>query len=199
MQSESNHGVRGSILFLTLCTGECLSKRHCDVESYLEKRSWTVSSDKSASLEKSSLDSKSCWNTFLSNLLQEQTLNKSKTVIGCTSRRPSINEWSEIDGACTKISGEGWSDRVLKTSRIPLFRSVIWGGWEGRRPPQGERKKKKERKKEKRKKGTMNNVKLLHIKCCFFQFFKSPVAWKNFKKFAPKKKLTWRSCHLCCT
>ena len=25
----------------------------------------------------------------------------------------------------------------------------------------------------------MNNVKLLHIKCCFFQFFNSPVALKN--------------------
>ena len=47
----------------------------------------------------------------------------------------------------------------------------------GRRSP---RKKKKEKKKEKRKekerkKGTMNNVKLLHIKCCFFQFFN----WKS--------------------
>ena len=45
----------------------------------------------------------------------------------------------------------------------------------GRRPPppQGKRKKKNGRKKRKRKemkKGTMNNVKLLHIKCCIFQF-----------------------------
>ena len=39
----------------------------------------------------------------------------------------------------------------------------------------------------------MNNVKLLHIKCCFFQFFNSPVALKNKKKFGPpKKKLKWR-------
>ena len=30
---------------------------------------------------------------------------------------------------------------------------------------------KKEKKREKRKKGTMNNVKLLHIKCCFFPIF----------------------------
>ena len=45
-----------------------------------------------------------------------------------------------------------------------------------------ERKKRKKGKKE-RKKGTMNNVKLLHIKCCFFQFFNSPVALKNKKKF----------------
>ena len=71
-------------------------------------------------------------------------------------------------------------------------------------PPQGKRKKekkkekkkkkkkrgKKEKKREKRKKGTMNNVKLLHIKCCFSNFFSSPVALKNLKKnLAPKKKL----------
>ena len=67
-------------------------------------------------------------------------------------------------------------------------------------PPQGKRKKKKkERKKRKknrkkeekkeRKNGTMNNVKLLHIKCCFFQFFNSPVALKNEKNWPPKKKL----------
>ena len=31
----------------------------------------------------------------------------------------------------------------------------------------------------------MNNVKLLHIKCCFFQFFNSPVALKNKNFFWP--------------
>ena len=65
----------------------------------------------------------------------------------------------------------------------------------GRRPPRKEKKEKKERKKrekekekkrEKRKKETMNNVKLLHIKCCFFQFFNSPVALRNTKLFAPQ-------------
>ena len=42
----------------------------------------------------------------------------------------------------------------------------------------------------KRKKGTMNKVKLLHIKCCFFLFFNSPVALKN-KKYilAPQEKV----------
>ena len=65
--------------------------------------------------------------------------------------------------------------------------------------PQGKRKKEKRKKKEKkkkkkkkkkkeRKKGTMNNVKLLHIKCCFFQFFNSSVALKNKKNFGPPKK-----------
>ena len=41
----------------------------------------------------------------------------------------------------------------------------------------------------------MNNVELLHIKCCFFQFFNSRVALKNNKKNWPlKKKLKWRPC-----
>ena len=75
------------------------------------------------------------------------------------------------------------------------------GGWGGPSPPPP-RKKKKERKKEKRekkrekkrkrKKGTMNDVKLLHIKCCFFQFFNSLVALKNEKIcWPPPKKLKW--------
>ena len=77
------------------------------------------------------------------------------------------------------------------------------GGWGGPSPPQGKRKKekrkkkrkkeKKEEKKKEKKKGTTNNVKLLHIKCCFFQFFNSLVALKNNKKnLPPKKKLKWR-------
>ena len=78
-------------------------------------------------------------------------------------------------------------------SHVPV-RSVIWGGWGPSPPPP--RKKKKRKKKEKkrkekkrrkkeRKKWTMNNVKLLHIKCCFFQFFNSLVALKIFKKLTP--------------
>ena len=34
----------------------------------------------------------------------------------------------------------------------------------------------------------MNNVKLLHIKCCFFQFFNSPVALKNLKNSWPSQE-----------
>jgi hypothetical protein len=82
-------------------------------------------------------------------------------------------------------------------------RGVIYGGLGAVAPPQINRKKKKkekkerkkekrerkEKKREKRKKGTMNSVKLLHIKCCFFQFFNSPVALKNIKKFAPQEKV----------
>ena len=50
------------------------------------------------------------------------------------------------------------------------------GGW-GPSPPRKKKKRKKQKKKEKkekkkkRRKGTMNNVKLLHIKCCFFPIF----------------------------
>ena len=51
-----------------------------------------------------------------------------------------------------------------------------------------EKREKREKNKKKRKKGTMSNVKLLHIKCCFFQFFNSPVAMKNKKNFWPPKK-----------
>ena len=57
----------------------------------------------------------------------------------------------------------------------------------GPSPPRKKKKEKKEkkRKKRKRKKGTMNDVKFLQIKCCFFQFFNSPVALKNEKKILP--------------
>ena len=51
-----------------------------------------------------------------------------------------------------------------------------------------EKKKKKKKKKKKEKKGTMSNFKLLHIKCCFFQFFNSPVALKNKKNVGPPRK-----------
>ena len=53
--------------------------------------------------------------------------------------------------------------------------------------------KKKEKEKKKRKNGTMNSVKLLHIKCCFFSNF-SIVRWHwKIKKIPPpKKKLKWR-------
>ena len=64
-----------------------------------------------------------------------------------------------------------------------------------RKKKEKKKKKKKEKKKEKRKKRTMNNIKLLHIKCCFFQFFNSSVALKNQKKCWPlKKKLKWCPC-----
>ena len=115
-------------------------------------------------------------------------------------RTPLCKKLSKIGGSV------GWRGSCLRHPPVvaPLMlprpnvicrfciRGVIWGGW----GPQGKRKKEKRKKKKekrekkekwrkKRKKGTMNNVKLLHIKCCFFQFFNSPVALKNKKKFAP--------------
>ena len=81
------------------------------------------------------------------------------------------------------------------------------GSWREASPPRKRKKEKKERKKEKkekkrkkkkkRKKGTMNNVKLLHIKCCFFQFFNSPVALKNMENFCPPKKKSWNDAPGC--
>ena len=70
----------------------------------------------------------------------------------------------------------------------------------GRPSPPGKRKKRKEKKRKKRRKkerneGTMNNVKLLHIKCCFFQFFNSPVALKNKKNSPPRK--SWNDAPAC--
>ena len=67
------------------------------------------------------------------------------------------------------------------------------GGW-GAVPPQGKRKKKKEEKKkrerkEKKRKKKEGNYELLHIKCCFFQFFNNPVTLKNKKKFGPQEKV----------
>ena len=61
-------------------------------------------------------------------------------------------------------------------SRLGWTGASFEGGW-GPLPPRKKKKKKEKKKKEKkkkkkeRKKGTMNNVKLLHIKCCFFAIF----------------------------
>ena len=89
--------------------------------------------------------------------------------------------------------------KVCGQSGTPTGASFEGAGGPSPPPPQGkrkkekikkrkEKKKKKRKKEEKRKKGTINNVKLLHIKCCFFQFFNNPVALKNLKKFWPPKK-----------
>ena len=82
---------------------------------------------------------------------------------------------------------------------ITITEASFEGGWGGRRPPRGKRKKekrkkkrkkeRKKRKKERKKEGNyMNKVKLLHIKCCLFKFFNSPVALKNKKKFWPPQE-----------
>ena len=54
------------------------------------------------------------------------------------------------------------------------LRGVIWGGLGAVAPKEKEKKERKKEKREKKKereKGTINNVKLLHIKCCFFPIF----------------------------
>ena len=78
---------------------------------------------------------------------------------------------------------------VVGTIQFNLQRRHL-GGWEGAvAPPKEKEKKEKKEKKERKKKETMNNVKLLHIKCCFLQFFNSPVALKNLKKIGPPEKV----------
>ena len=83
-------------------------------------------------------------------------------------------------------------------SKRKFYPEASFGGLRVRVPKEKKKRKKKKkkekkkkekekRKREKRKKGTMNIVKLLHIKCCFFQFFNSPVALKNKKILAPRK------------
>ena len=68
------------------------------------------------------------------------------------------------------------------------------GGLGAVAPPRKKKKRKKERKKEKRErkekkeKKKKGNYELLHIKCCFFKFFNSPVTLKNKKKFGPPRK-----------
>ena len=81
-------------------------------------------------------------------------------------------------GLHTEASFEGAGDRPPPPPRKK----------KKRKEERKKEKKEKEKKREKRKKGTMNNVKLLHIKCCFFQFFNSPVALKNNNKNLPPRK-----------
>ena len=73
---------------------------------------------------------------------------------------------------------------------MELHSGLICGGWGPSPPPPPPKEKEKKTKeikktKKERKKGTMKNVKLLHIKCFFFQFSNSPVALKNNKNLAP--------------
>ena len=74
-------------------------------------------------------------------------------------------------------------ERALISYCFLYLSGASFEGAGGRRPPPPKEKEKKEKRKKKkekrekrkekkeRKKGTMNNVKLLHIKCCFFPIF----------------------------
>ena len=68
------------------------------------------------------------------------------------------------------------------------------GGWWGRPPPKKKEKKKEKREKsekkriKERKKGTLNNVKLLHTKCCFNNFSIDRWHWKIKKIVVPPQE-----------
>ena len=120
--------------------------------------------------------------------------------------RPGLEwGWSSFEDVCSRPC-TCWVCILWTSSHDGLWvtglsRGVIWGGWGAVAPKEKEKKKekkekrkkrkKKKKKKKERKKGTMNNVKLLHIKCCFFQFFNSPVALENKKFFGPPRK-SWK-------
>ena len=97
---------------------------------------------------------------------------------------------------------------VYKTTQMikgHQSRGVIWGGGGGMGavapPPPKEKEKRKKKKKEKKERKKKERRELwitsnYYIQSAvFFQFFNSPVALKNIKKFwPPKKKLKWRPC-----
>ena len=88
-------------------------------------------------------------------------------------------------------------DNIDTFDQARHFRGLGRAVWGGPSPPRKTKKRKKERKKEKREKkrkkkkeakGTMNIVKLLHIKCCFSNF--SIVRW-HLKKILPPPRKSW--------
>ena len=80
------------------------------------------------------------------------------------------------------LGGGGWGPRKMWHLLYAIHKYVL-------KKKKKEKKERKEKKRKKRKKRTMNSVKLLHINCCFFQFFNSSVALKNEKKIAPQEKV----------
>ena len=113
----------------------------------------------------------------------------------------SINTRSYII-YCSPASSSLAASASLLLLLIPLMTGASFEGAGGRLLPKEKEKKKKRKKKKKkkekerkkeRKKGTMNNLKLLHIKCCFSNF--SIVRWDWKKNWPPpEKKLKWRPC-----
>ena len=104
-------------------------------------------------------------------------------------QKMEINDYIKISFSCINlycikkfaILAEIPCYQLMTVWQCFKIRGVIWGGWGGPSPPKEKEKRKKERKKKKkekkkkkrkeRKKGTMNNVNLLHIKCCYFPIF----------------------------
>ena len=149
------------------------------------------------------------------NIVLSIVQSKQNFVLGAASENARSDETSLERGttrSCLPDISTWIISRVTspnrRTQRWPN-RGVIWGGWGAVAPPpppkekekkkkerKKEKKEKKRKKEEKRKMGTINNVKILHIKCCFFFNF-SIVRWHwKIKKFfgPPKKKLKWRPC-----
>ena len=116
-------------------------------------------------------------------------------------RTSGASEWS--CGRYSRLDGNRGTNSPTTRSVMPVYfdTGVLANTYQGRHlrglsPPRNKgkreirkKKRKKEEKKKERKKGSMNNVKLLHIKCCFFQFFNSLVALKNFKNVGPQEKV----------
>ena len=108
-------------------------------------------------------------------------------------RRTSLRDLPPMTGICLhKIYFQNYFGRSSTFIYVSLRqrRHLGGGGIAPKEKEKKERKKKKEKEKRKqrKKKGTMNSVKLLHIKWCFFQFFNSPVALKNEKNVWPPRK-----------
>ena len=85
-----------------------------------------------------------------------------------------------------------------RLNSLDVANSPVWGqvrhlrGLGAVAPKENKKKEKKEEREKKKegRKGTVNNVKLLHIKWCFLKFFNSPVALKNNNKnLAPHEKI----------
>ena len=107
--------------------------------------------------------------------------------------RTGNNKWIRRSLYITCVSNAAFA-------HAPIYAEASLG-LGGRPPlPQGKRKKKKWKKKKKKrkkrkkvgkkekKKGTMNNVKWLHIKCCFFSILSGGIENKN-KNFGPQENV----------
>ena len=118
-----------------------------------------------------------------------------------TAKKPSVIDYTQTIANITEIYKvvDISSRHVMPGALCTIGTEASFGGVGAVSPLPRKKKKKKKRKKkrkkrkkeekrEKRKKGTMNNVKLINIKCLFFQFFNSQVALKNKKKFGPPRK-----------
>ena len=128
-------------------------------------------------------------------------------IVSCKER---IESWMssnrlKMNGDKTQVIWIGSRQQLAKVDikefQLLSKRGIIWGAAGGRRPPRKKKKRRKKKKKKKkrkkkkkkkeRKKGPINNVKLLHIKCCFSNFSIVRWHWKIKKILVPTEKLKW--------